>query len=155
AGGPERRRLPGCAPRVLDVTLIVAALTLAIVLASFLLVGTAIGDPIRQLRNAQVRVQSGDLHTPVPIYDASEIGVLQAGFNDMIADLEERQRLRDLCGRYVGEDVSRRALQYGPELGGVEQYVAVLFVDLVGSTRLAATAGVEVVVMLLNEFFRE
>lgn len=154
-GGFKLGILPSYTTRVLDVTLIVAVLTLAIGLASFLLVGTAIGDPIRQLRNAQVRVQSGDLHTPVPIYDASEIGVLQAGFNDMIADLEERQRLRDLFGRYVGEDVARRALQYGPELGGVEQYVAVLFVDLVGSTRLAATAGAEVVVLLLNEFFRE
>ena len=88
------------------------------------------------------------------IYDASELGLLQAGFNDMVRDLSERQRLRDLFGRYVGEDVARRALERGTELGGQERDVAVLFVDLVGSTQLAATRPPAEVVHLLNEFFR-
>ncbi len=88
------------------------------------------------------------------IYDASELGLLQAGFNDMVRDLAERQRLRDLFGRYVGEDVARRALERGTELGGQERDVAVLFVDLVGSTKLAATRPPAEVVLLLNEFFR-
>ncbi|HEU4363578.1 MAG TPA: adenylate/guanylate cyclase domain-containing protein, partial [Mycobacterium sp.] len=85
---------------------------------------------------------------------ASEIGLLQAGFNDMVRDLAERQRLRDLFGRYVGEDVARRALERGTELGGQERDVAVLFVDLVGSTQLASTRPPSEVVILLNEFFR-
>ena len=72
----------------------------------------------------------------------------------MVRDLSERQRLRDLFGRYVGEDVARRALERGTELGGQERDVAVLFVDLVGSTQLAATRPPDEVVSLLNEFFR-
>jgi adenylate cyclase len=72
----------------------------------------------------------------------------------MVRELSERQRLRDLFGRYVGEDVARRALESGPELGGQERNVAVLFVDLVGSTMLAATRPPHEVVVLLNEFFR-
>jgi class 3 adenylate cyclase len=88
------------------------------------------------------------------IYDASELGLLQAGFNDMVRDLAERQRLRDLFGRYVGEDVARRALERGTELGGQERDVAVLFVDLVGSTQLASNRPASEVVSLLNEFFR-
>ena len=88
------------------------------------------------------------------IYDASEFGLLQAGFNDMVRELSERQRLRDLFGRYVGEDVARRALESRPELGGQERNVAVLFVDLVGSTHFAATRPPAEVVGLLNEFFR-
>ena len=147
--------LPSDSERVLDVVLAVCVLTLVVGAIAFTLVGSAIGDPIRQLRTAQRRVQRGDLTTQVTIYDGSEIGLLQAGFNSLISGLEERQRLRDLFGRYVGEDVARRALQHGTELGGAERYVAVLFVDLIGSTRLAATVGPEVVVMLLNEFFRE
>jgi adenylate cyclase len=99
-------------------------------------------------------VQRGNYNAHMQIYDASELGLLQAGFNDMVRDLSERQRLRDLFGRYVGEDVARRALERGTELGGQERHVAVLFVDLVGSTRLAATRPPAEVVHLLNEFFR-
>ena len=62
--------------------------------------------------------------------------------------------MRDLFGRYVGEDVARRALERGTELGGQERDVAVLFIDLVGSTELAATRPPGEVVGLLNEFFR-
>ena len=98
----------------------------------------SIADPLRQLRWALGEVQRGNYNAHMQIYDASELGLLQAGFNDMVRDLAERQRLRDLFGRYVGEDVARRALERGTELGGQERDVAVLFVDLVGSTQLAA-----------------
>ncbi|WP_200172107.1 adenylate/guanylate cyclase domain-containing protein [Tomitella cavernea] len=154
-GGLKLGVLPSDAGRVLDVVLIVSLITLVVGVLAFFLVGSAIGDPIAQLRAAQHRVQAGDLTATVEVYDGSDIGLLQAGFNDLVRGLEERQRLRDLFGRYVGEDVARRALERGTELGGAERYVAVLFVDLVGSTRLAATVGAEVVVVLLNEFFRE
>ena len=103
---------------------------------------------------ARREVQRGNYNAHMQIYDASELGLLQAGFNDMVRDLSERQRLRDLFGRYVGEDVARRALERGTELGGQERDVAVLFVDLVGSTQLAATRPPAEVVHLLNEFFR-
>jgi hypothetical protein len=104
------------------------------------------------LRWALGEVQRGNYNAHMQIYDATELGLLQAGFNDMVRELSERQRMRDLFGRYVGEDVARRALERGTELGGQERDVAVLFVDLVGSTRLAATHPPGEVVGLLNEF---
>lgn len=114
----------------------------------------AINDPIKQLRKAQNEVSAGNLNASVKIYDGSDLGLLQAGFNDMVADLRERQDLRNLFGRYVGEDVARRAIETGTELGGEERYVGVLFVDIVGSTRLAVDHPPREVVELLNEFFR-
>ena len=114
----------------------------------------AINDPIKQLRRAQSKVSEGDLNVAVKIYDGSDLGLLQAGFNDMVADLRERQQLRNLFGRYVGEDVARRAIETGTELGGEERYVGVLFVDIVGSTRLAVNRPPREIVELLNEFFR-
>ena len=47
---------------------------------------------------------------------------------------DERRLLRELFGQHVGEDVARRALKFGTELGGETRFVAVLFVDMVGST---------------------
>ena len=74
----------------------------------------------------------------MPVYDASEIGLLQAGFNDMVHGLRERERVRDLFGRHVGEDVAEQALVVGAELGGEVRDVAVVFIDVVGSTEMAA-----------------
>ena len=146
--------LHGPPEKLLNPILLLALAALGIGLASTLLVATSIADPLRQLRWALGEVQRGNFNAHMQIYDASELGLLQAGFNDMVRDLSERQRLRDLFGRYVGEDVARRALERGTELGGQERDVAVLFVDLVGSTQLASTRPPAEVVNLLNEFFR-
>jgi len=71
----------------------------------------------------------------------------------MADGLRERERLRDLLGRHVGEDVARRAVDNGVALGGEVREVAALFVDLVGSTALASNHSPEQVVSLLNRFF--
>ena len=89
----------------------------------------------------------------MPVYDASEVGRLQSGFNAMVEGLRERERMRDLFGRQVGDDVARLALERGAELGGEVRDVAVLFVDVVGSTELAVTVDPQEVVRRLNAFF--
>ncbi|KAB2380116.1 adenylate/guanylate cyclase domain-containing protein, partial [Actinomadura montaniterrae] len=114
----------------------------------------AIADPIKSVRTGMAQVERGDLGAEVAVYDASEVGQLQAGFNHMVAGLRENARLRDLFGRHVGEEVAGLALERGDiELGGETREVAVLFVDLTGSTRLADTRGPDEVVGLLNRFF--
>jgi class 3 adenylate cyclase len=72
----------------------------------------------------------------------------------MVAGLQERDRLRDLFGRHVGEEVVRRAVADHESVAGDEREAAVLFIDLVGSTRLAATREPHEVATLLNDFFR-
>jgi hypothetical protein len=64
----------------------------------------------------------------------------------------EWRRLREQFGRYVGEDVARRALQHDTQMGGQEHDVAVLFVDLVGSSALVTGQRPGEVVELLNQF---
>src|SRR4051812_2047673 len=146
--------LTASAERLTTPILIMAIAALLVGLAGTVLVAMSIADPLRQLRWALGEVQRGNYNAHMQIYDASELGLLQAGFNDMVRELAERQRLRDLFGRYVGEDVARRALERGTELGGQERDAAVLFVALVGSTQLASTRPAVEVVSLLNEFFR-
>jgi len=87
------------------------------------------------------------------VFDGSDLGLLQAGFNRMNSGLREREELRDLFGRHVGADVARAAMDRGIELGGEELEVAVLFVDIVGSTTLASEHPPQEVVSRLNAFF--
>ncbi|WP_242907697.1 adenylate/guanylate cyclase domain-containing protein [Actinomadura terrae] len=113
----------------------------------------AIADPIKSVRLGMAQVERGDLGAEVSVYDASEVGQLQAGFNHMVAGLRDHERLRDLFERHVGEEVAGLALERDVRLGGETREVAVLFVDLTGSTRLAETRSPDEVVGLLNRFF--
>ena len=114
----------------------------------------AIAHPVTSVRRGLERVQRGDLEARVPVDDASEVGLLQAGFNRMAEGLAERERIRDLFGRQVGEDVARAALRGGTRLGGEEREIGALFVDVVGSTSMALAMPPTEVVRLLNRFFR-
>jgi adenylate cyclase len=127
----------------------------AVVLGAGAMFGVArsIAEPIQSVREGLDRVEKGDLDAEITVSDASEVGLLQAGFNRMGAGLREREELRDLFGRYVGRDVAQRALDAGVELGGEVREAAVLFVDVVGSTSLAASLPPQEVVARLNKFF--
>lgn len=116
-----------------------AIAALVVGLLGNILSAMAIADPLRRLRWALGRFSAETTTRTCRSTTPRNQGLLQSGFNDMVRELSERQRMRDLFGRYVGEDVARRALERGTELGGQERDVAVLFVDLVGSTQLAAT----------------
>jgi adenylate cyclase len=118
-----------------------------------LLIARAVGQPLRELRQAVGRVGRGDYAVRVVVDDAGEIGLLQEGVNTMAAGLAERERLRDLFGRHVGTTVADRALATGVSLGGEERTVAALFVDIAGSTSLVRRTGPEQMVGLLNRFF--
>jgi adenylate cyclase len=118
------------------------------------LAAKAIADPLLALRRGLDEVQRGELDTHVAVDDGSEVGQLQAGFNHMAEGLRERERIRDLFGRQVGEDVARLALSQGVRLGGEEREIAAVFIDMAGFTSLAVAAPATEVVRLLNRFFR-
>jgi adenylate cyclase len=111
------------------------------------------GGPIDAVRAALDRVRAGELSVAVPVNDAGEVGLLQAGVNEMVVGLRERQRLHDLFGRHVGEDVARRALSRGVGLSAEQREVTVFFVDMVGSTALSDTRPAAEVIEMLNAFF--
>ena len=135
--------------------LFLALLTLGVGLLAIVLAARSVADPVGAVREALDRVGEGDLDARVAVDDGSEVGLLESGFNRMAAGLAERERLRDLFGRHVGPDVVRAALDGDIALGGEEREVATLFVDVVGSTALAAERPATEVVALLNRFFGE
>jgi adenylate cyclase len=133
---------------------LVAAIGLLTGLTTMTISARSLSEPLRGLRTALGRVEAGDLDAKVEVDDAGEVGVLQAGFNRMASGLRERERLRDLFGRHVGEDVARQALERDDVgLGGEMREAAVLFVDVIGSTTLASTHDPAEVVARLNDFF--
>ncbi len=133
--------------------LVLTVIALSTGLLLTILSSRAIVDPLRSVRHGMRRVAAGDLGEDLVVYDGTELGDLQGGYNDMVAGLREREHIRDLFGRHVGRDVAAAALSTDPELGGTEKTVAVVFVDVIGSTTLAVNRPPGEVVDVLNAFF--
>jgi adenylate cyclase len=128
----------------------IAAGTLAVLLAA-----RATADPVDSVRRALARVQRGELGVRVPVYDGTQIGQLQLGFNEMVAGLEERERIRDAFGTYVDPDVAERILQEGTSLAGEQVEVTIMFVDVRDFTAFAERTPAPGVVAALNRMFEQ
>ena len=133
--------------------IVLAVIALSTGLLLTILSSTSVTDPIRSVRNGMESVANGNVDVDLAVYDGTELGDLQAGFNTMVGGLRERDRMRDIFGRHVGRDVAAAALESDPELGGAERTVGIVFVDVIGSTALATERSPSEVVEALNTFF--
>ena len=129
------------------------ALGLVVGLLAVILAVRAAADPINSVRDALSKVEGGDLEVEVPVYDASELGLLQAGFNRMVEGLRERERIREAFGTYVDPDVAEHILNEGTALEGEEVEVTLMFLDVWDFTRFAEDAPAREVVSTLNRLF--
>ncbi len=146
--------VPASKERIGIAVVLLGTVGILVGLAANVATARQLSEPLTGLRDALSRVEGGNLDVAVQVDDGSEVGMLQSGFNRMVHGLRERDRLRMLFGRHVGEDVAREALVRDDfELGGETRDAAVLFVDLVGSTSMAATWEPHDVVAELNAFF--
>jgi adenylate cyclase len=133
--------------------LIVAAATFVFGFILMWIMAWLTATPVRMVRAALQRVERGDLRGDLVVFDGTELGELQRGFNAMVDGLRERERVRDLFGRHVGREVAAAAELEKPKLGGEERHVAVVFIDIIGSTKLVTSQPPADVVKLLNRFF--
>jgi class 3 adenylate cyclase len=139
----------------LDIPIIVlTTVSVLLGLRALILVSRSISDPVRDVVEAMSDVEHGNIGRTVDVYEQSEIGRLQSGFNRMVTGLVERDRLRDLFGRHVGPDVARLAVETDEAVGGEVRDVAILFIDLAGSTQFAVNRTPTEVADVLNDFFQ-
>jgi adenylate cyclase len=134
-------------------TVAIGGAALAVGLLTATLAARATGDPVNSVRRALARVAAGEFDVRVPVYDGTQIGQLQAGFNLMAAGLAERERLREALGIYVDPVVAEHILAEGTSLAGEEVEVTVMFLDIRDFTGFAERAPAPVVVASLNRLF--
>jgi adenylate cyclase len=89
----------------------------------------------------------------VTVNDGSEVGRLQAGFNDMVAGLGERAQLREAFGTYVDADLIDRVLDEGVDLAGEDVDLTVMFLDVRDFTAFAESTAPHAVVARLNDLY--
>jgi adenylate cyclase len=134
--------------------LFVGTIGIAFGLCSAVLIGRSVARPVDQLRVAAKAVTEGRLDVEVPLRRADEFGALIAEFNHMVTGLREKERLRQTFGVHVGRQAAKQILERDPGLGGTEQEITVMFVDIRSFTEHSAHLTPAKAVGLLNEFLR-
>ena len=76
----------------------------------------AVAAPIIAVRDAMRHVEGDGFDVEVKVYDATGLGQLQAGFDQMVRGLREREHLRGMFGRHVGREVAAAATTGDVEL---------------------------------------
>ena len=132
----------------------VAVIGVAFALFSALLIGRSVAKPVDELRAAAQAVTQGKLDVHVPLQRADEFGALIGEFNHMVTELREKERLRQTFGAHVGRRAAEEILTRDPGLGGTEQEITVMFVDIRSFTARSAHLSPTKAVGLLNEFLR-
>jgi adenylate cyclase len=132
----------------------VGSVGIAFGLGSAALITYLVAKPVDELRAAFGAVGAGKLNIHLPLRRADEFGALVADFNSMVAELREKERLRRIFGLHVGERVAQEILSRDPELGGSEQIITIMFLDIRAFTARAAGAEPKDVINLLNRFLQ-
>ncbi|MFT4087288.1 MAG: adenylate/guanylate cyclase domain-containing protein [Gordonia sp. (in: high G+C Gram-positive bacteria)] len=134
-------------------SIVLAAIALSSGLRVVMLVGRAIADPLTEMREVVEAAADGDFDERVAVYDSSELGVLQAGLNNMLDGLAEREKIREIFSHHVGDRVAALALEHDGAMVGTNADVAMIFVDITGSTAFAAQRDPGETAVVLNAFF--
>jgi adenylate cyclase len=140
----------------LGVAMVVLGATgLSVGLLAVVVVARTTADPLDSVRRALARVQRGEFDVRVPVYDGTQIGQLQLGFNEMVAGLERRERIREAFGTYVDPDVAERIMEEGVNLAGDEVEVTVMFIDIRDFTGFSERTSADRIVAAINELFAQ
>lgn len=134
---------------------IAGGLCIGVILLLIQFVGGRIVRRVRRVSNAVSKVAEGSYTESLPVTSRDEIGQLEAGFNNMVEGLKERDLIRDTFGRYMDHDIAREILKR-PEagrMGGEKREVVILMSDIRGFTAVAESFSPEATIRILNHYF--
>lgn len=137
-----------------------AVVGIALLIGSFLvafLLGRRMASPMQQLAEAAQLVQSNNLDEvkPLPISSVRQLAAAATAFNEMVAGLKERAKIRDLFGKYVPHDVAALLLSDENTAEPRNAEATVLFLDIVGFSALSEKMAPAEVVATMNSFFSD
>jgi adenylate cyclase len=136
----------------------IAAIGGAAILVALLMglgIARGITAPLHSLVSGMREVVGGNLGYRSRVERHDEVGFLARSFNDMVAGLEERARIKDTFGRFVSHDVAEAVLSGNVPLEGERRDVTILFQDIRGFTGLSESLDPAATLKLLNRFFTE
>lgn len=118
-----------------------------------LLVGKSILDPLKEMLGLLENVKNGDFHRKIRVLSKDEIGILADAGNDMMAALAERERIKEIFGKYITPEIRDKILEGKIPLNGERTTATVLFADLRGFTSYVEKNTPEDVITSIRDYF--
>jgi len=110
--------------------------------------------PIELLSDAALKVADGDYQVRLPVRGNDELSDALFQFNVMASELEHKEELRDVFGRYLNPELIKEVFEGGDvQVKNHRQEVSVLFADMVRFTSFSESIETEDVINLLNDHF--
>lgn len=107
--------------------------------------------PIEALAAGTRRISEGDYAVRVPVRGRDEFSALAASFNEMTADLAQKERYKLLLAQVSDPQVADALVHGRVALGGEVRRASVLFCDIRGFTALTEGMPPQEVITMMNE----
>ena len=127
------------------------SLIISVILAFF--IAKQITYPVKLLTEGAKLIEDGVYDHDIDVKRNDEIGLLADSFNSMAKGLAEKEKVRDLLGKVVSQEIAEELLKKDIALGGEEKFVTTLFCDVRNFTSLCEGRQPEEILSLLNEYF--
>jgi len=112
---------------------------------------------LRNLLASTRAIEAGRTDITVPVLTRDEVGELAGAFNRMIAELRERERIKDTFGKFIDPRIVTRLIAAsgadGPADQGERKAVTVFFSDIKGFSGISEQLTSGALVKLLNAYF--
>ena len=133
--------------------LIFSMISFSIVIGPVLIITRQAARRINQIIEAADQVAQGDLSIRIDDTHEDEIGQLVRAFNQMVANLDNLQRSRDLLSRTMSPTVRHSLIEKGLDFRGITQVVSILFIDIRSFTQITERHNTEQLVFFLNDYY--
>jgi adenylate cyclase len=112
---------------------------------------------LRKLLASTRAIEAGHTDITVPVLTRDEVGELARAFNRMIAELRERDRIKDTFGKFIDPRIVARLIAAsGPDGGpdqGERKVVTIFFSDIKDFSAIGEQLTSSATVKLLNAYF--
>jgi adenylate cyclase len=124
---------------------------IVISLIAVVFLSRSITHPLAKLASAVQKIEEGEYGKQVEVNSQDEIGDLANSVNSMARGLAEKEKVRDLLGKVVSQQIAEQLLNNPVELGGEEKIVTILFSDIKGFTSFCEGLRPQEVLVKLNQ----
>jgi adenylate cyclase len=119
------------------------------------LLSRSVTRPLHDVLDVVQKIRGGDLGARTTVVGRDEIGHLGEALNEMAKGLADRDRIKEIFGRYVTTQVSQELLDGEITLGGERRRVTMLFSDIRNFTSMSEAMTPEQIITFLNDYFSE